>query len=334
MLAAARLPQAEWGDESGIDFIEEDEAGELIDQARFLNHRASVIIRLCQALEAQDKAMFDDEFQMHACLEVLDMLVDALHTADESVDAPPVLGASRVDVEMKCVCLHYLAKFYTCLHMTAQSRLKHRECVMLGLSLDGTDANSLPDLLENRSFVKGLLAAKFWFRDSVQFMQRAQEERAKECDEEEAKKWEAIKGPLARVMAANTGLGPLMKYLCENFPVAEGQACPGDGVDGGSIPKAAFMRFMVHYHPDKQTEDKSRERMGLDNWKNLCTQITKMLNHYYETVYKAGQPTEGAPPEPDAAEAGAGDPQEADGAAGQLRSLLFHFRRGTTGTTS
>mmetsp|Transcript_42441 Transcript_42441/g.79683 ORF Transcript_42441/g.79683 Transcript_42441/m.79683 type:complete len:478 (-) Transcript_42441:128-1561(-) len=271
---------------AGMIDEEDKELVDLMEQARFINHRASVILRLGQALQAQEIVMKQEGFDMRSCFEVLDMLVDALHVAQRDINVPQVLGESKMDVEMVCVCLHYLAKFYEILKLSRQAQIKHRECVTWAMSLDGTNINDLDQLVEGRSTVKGLLSTKCWFRESMIFLQKQQRKAAQAYSAEEERKKEKIAQPIREIQAANIGCWDLLSYLCTNFPLSESQHLPTKPENGQQVPKSQFMRFVRDYHPDKQQADKTKERLGLESWKLLSQEITKMLNHYYETLYK------------------------------------------------
>lgn len=270
----------------GMSSEEDEEVSDLMDQARFIHHRASVIVRLGQALQAQESVMMHESFDMQSCFDVLDMLVDALHVAQRDIDVPVVLGESKMDVEMTCVCLHYLAEFYDVLKLSRQAHTKHRECVTLAMSLDGTNVNLLFELVEGRSTVKGLLSTKYWFRKSLLFLQKQQQKADDEKRAEEDRKKGVIAQPLRDIHAANKGCWELLSYLCTNYPISETQRVPTKAENGEEVPKNTFMRFVRDYHPDRQLTDKTKQQLGLENWKLLSGEITKMLNHYYETLYK------------------------------------------------
>merc|ERR1712093_347980 len=110
------------------------------------------------------------------CVEVLDEMVHALHVAQRDLDPHPVLGDSAMDVEMVCVCLHYLGNLYSAFGLPAQAKTRHRECVYLAHSLDQDVCTVDVDMMINGSSLpKGLLAQKSWFSASTNFLRKAQE---------------------------------------------------------------------------------------------------------------------------------------------------------------
>merc|ERR1712072_101204 len=153
-----------------------------------------------------------------------------------------------MDVEMTCVCLHYLATFYGVIKLSRQAHTKHR--------------------------------------DSVAFLQKLQQKTSQEQNEEDERKRARISQPLREIQSANISLFELLTYLCKNFPALADQQIPSKPENGAKIPRNTFMGLLRAYHPDKQASDKSNMCLGLENWKLLAGEITKMLNHYYETDYK------------------------------------------------
>lgn len=190
-------------------------------------------------------------------------------------------------VEMACAGLHYLATFYDALNFYRQAHAKHRECVTLAMSLDGADANDLDALIEGRSKVKGFLEGKPWFLESVAYLQEIHRKIAEEERAENELRKAAMAHALQEIQAADTECWELLSFLCQNYPISEAltKQLPAKGKHA-NISKNIVIRFLAGYHPDKQFTDKTKQGLGLEKWKLLAVEITKMLNHYYEVACK------------------------------------------------
>jgi len=155
------------------------------------------------------------------------------------------------------------------------------------MTLDGADVDDLNALIEGRSNEKGILEVKPWFRESVAYLQERHRKIAQEESAEKELRRAAVAHSLQEIQEANTGCWELLSHLCENYPISEAlsEQLPAKR-EIGKMSKKILIRFLAAYHPDKQFADKTKQGLGLDKWKLLALEITKMLNHYYEVTCK------------------------------------------------
>jgi len=275
---ARSVPDTEWED--------------IRDQVKFMHHRSRAVLALCCAVAMRDRALqeSDPDEQRHGELfvEVLDEMVHAVHVAQRNLDAHSVLGDSAMDVEMVCVCLHHLGNLYSAFGLPAQAKKRHHECVYLAHSLDQDVCQVDVDMMINGSSLpKGVLAQKSWFSASTNFLRKAQEAQRKEEEAAYQAKRDKIEKDVQAVQAANTGVCALVQFLFLKYPPLNGKLCPEafrkeDQCLTEDITKKDLVQVILAYAVDKQHGTPPKGWTS-ESWTTFCNEISKMLNHYYES---------------------------------------------------
>jgi len=281
---AARLLPIRCSEEWGGPSVEE--IRDAIDIASFLFHRAKSLLRLHQAASSARSWLLDGtgDFEREEGFEVLDDMVDAVEVARAARDVPERL-ANKVDVEMSCITRFHLGKLYGSLGLPEQQAKRFREALELSLSMDPSFLGSSECVIDGRSMPQGGLFNKPWFRAVVKLLkqrQKASEDEAKQSAQETREKLlEEIKGPMDDLKQPRS-LHELINHLATKYSDGGLSHIPTDV----TVAKNVFMKALLKFHPDKQSEAPRVWRYSLDGWKGFCSEVTKVLNFHYEAHFK------------------------------------------------
>merc|ERR1712151_467339 len=194
-----------------------------------------------------------DELDVQACFDLCDLLRDLYQKAidfkalGENMEAFDE-KSKGVNVEMECVCLHYLASVLGCVGLKAQERDIHKNVILRALSLDplASDCANPTPALRHRG----------WFMKSQQYVVRAQEQDQAARERERDAQLGQIRPQLDAIKAAKEqGMKSFLRHVYAHHPPTNGgrvHACVNSADD---VPKKKFLIMLRDYHTDKIPSD-------------------------------------------------------------------------------
>jgi len=233
----------------------------LLTESEDLVERRYLLLCVCESVKVRMAAADDllakqlqDEFEF----QMIWSIIDLFHQS--------ILLTREKDIENEALCLSRIGRlFHKVVKLKDKARECYRKCIELALTL--TPRN---------------MAGVDWYDEANEALQQLQREDLLYQDKlyEEARQslLEEHKAILVEIDAASDiSATKLLEHIYQTHPPKN----PNHVLETPTARtmKKVLLRAVVHYHPDKQSEDDPK-------WKFLCQEITKRINVHY-SVFKS-----------------------------------------------
>jgi hypothetical protein len=197
--------------------------------------------------------------------DIVDRWFDALDTYKEGV-----IKARGEDLELEAICSSRMGRIHRrCFKNSASAKVYYKHALQLALSLSPRD-----------------FTTKDWFLETQKVLQELQEEVVQQESEKidkERKLYETDLKPIIETLSteSNKSLGSFIRFVYATYPPKGDNSKPLPEASSleGEPSRAKLIKYMSHYHPDKQPvgTDKA-DRIWFFTAEDICKHLTNAFN--------------------------------------------------------